>query len=161
VVDLSVRRLYCRTVECPQATFVEQVEGLTVRHQRRTPALQRVVDAVAVALGGKAGARLLGHLHQTLSWTRPSGPIRPSHGPSADGRPRSASIKRPGPTRAWLRTPDSHMFSRPPLRRASSLIAMRFAETYGMLCFWCHSLGKYVTNRDAWNRHLISGTNRE
>jgi transposase len=54
VVELSVRRLYCRTVECPQVTFVEQVEGLTVRYQRRTPALQRMVDAVAVALAGVA-----------------------------------------------------------------------------------------------------------
>jgi hypothetical protein len=69
VVELSVRRLYCGTVECPQATFVEQVEGLTVRYQRRTPALQRVVDAVAVALAGQAGARLLAHLHHRLSGT--------------------------------------------------------------------------------------------
>ena len=30
-----------------------------------------------------------------------------------------------------------------------------------MWCVWCHSLGKYVTNRDAWNRHWISGTKRE
>jgi transposase len=69
VVELSVRRLYCGTLECPQTTFVEQVEGLTVRYQRRTPALQRVVDAVAVALAGQAGARLLAHLHHRLSGT--------------------------------------------------------------------------------------------
>src|SRR2546421_2496764 len=69
VIDLSVRRLYCRHVECPQATFVEQVDGLTIRYQRRTPALQQVMNVVAVALAGKAGARLLAHLHHTISWS--------------------------------------------------------------------------------------------
>jgi transposase len=67
VIDLSVRRLYCENPDCPRATFAEQVEGLTVRYQRRTPALQAVVEAVAAALAGKAGARLLLHLHQVLS----------------------------------------------------------------------------------------------
>ena len=67
VIDLSVRRLYCENPSCPRTTFVEQVEGLTVRYQRRTPALQAVVEAVARVLAGRAGARLLAHLHQTLS----------------------------------------------------------------------------------------------
>jgi len=48
---------------------VQQIDGLTVRYQRRTPALQKVIDAVAVALAGQAGARLLTHLHQQLSGT--------------------------------------------------------------------------------------------
>ena len=69
VVDLSVRRLYCENPRCPKSTFAEQVGGLTVRYQRRSPALQAVVTAVAVALAGKAGARLLLHLHQVLSWS--------------------------------------------------------------------------------------------
>jgi Transposase and inactivated derivatives len=68
VVDLSVRRLYCENSACEKTTFVEQVAGLTRRYQRRTPALQKVVDAVAVALAGSAGARLLGVLHHVLSW---------------------------------------------------------------------------------------------
>jgi transposase len=68
VIDLSVRRLYCENQECVKATFVEQVEGLTVRYQRRTPALQRLLGAVAAALAGKAGARLLLSLHQVASW---------------------------------------------------------------------------------------------
>ena len=66
VTDLSVRRPYCENPDCPKATFVEQVEGLTRRYRRRTPALQRVVDAVAVALAGKAGARLLPALHHVV-----------------------------------------------------------------------------------------------
>lgn len=68
VIDLSVRRLYCEDPDCPRTTFVEQVDGLTVRYQRRTPALQQVVDAVAVALAGSAGARLLAVLHHVLTW---------------------------------------------------------------------------------------------
>ncbi|MEU3756597.1 ISL3 family transposase [Streptomyces olivoreticuli] len=68
VIDLSVRRLYCENQACAKQTFAEQVEGLTVRYQRRTPSLQAVVEAVACALAGRAGARLLLHLHQVLSW---------------------------------------------------------------------------------------------
>ncbi|MCJ1676143.1 ISL3 family transposase [Streptomyces sp. APSN-46.1] len=67
VIDLSVRRLYCENPDCPKVTFVEQVDGLTERYQRRTPALRRVVEAVAVALAGSAGARLLTVLHHVLS----------------------------------------------------------------------------------------------
>ncbi|MEU6201956.1 ISL3 family transposase, partial [Streptomyces sp. NPDC047061] len=68
VIDLSVRRLYCKNSGCPKTTFAEQVTGLTVRYQRRTPALQHVVNAVAVALAGSAGARLLAVLRCALSW---------------------------------------------------------------------------------------------
>lgn len=66
-IDLQVRRMYCQNTVCAKVTFAEQVPGLTRRYQRRTPALQRVVDAVAVALAGSAGARLLQVLHQALS----------------------------------------------------------------------------------------------
>lgn len=59
--------MYCKNAACAKATFAEQVAGLTRRYQRRTPALQRVVDAIAVALAGSAGARLLMVLHQSLS----------------------------------------------------------------------------------------------
>ncbi|MFD9418784.1 ISL3 family transposase [Streptomyces goshikiensis] len=68
VIDLSVRRLYCENAASGKVTFVEQVPGLTRRYQRRTPALQKVVDAVAVALAGPAGARLLSVLHHALTW---------------------------------------------------------------------------------------------
>ncbi|MEV6107821.1 ISL3 family transposase [Streptomyces sp. NPDC051940] len=67
VIELSVRRLYCENPACPKVTFVEQVDGLTERYQRRTPMLRRVVEAVAVALAGSAGSRLLAVLHQVLA----------------------------------------------------------------------------------------------
>jgi transposase len=56
VINLSVRRLYCENSDCPKTTFAEQVTGVTVRYQLRIPALQHVVNAVAVALAGSAGA---------------------------------------------------------------------------------------------------------
>ncbi|MEU2874542.1 ISL3 family transposase, partial [Streptomyces olivoreticuli] len=68
VIDLSVRRLYCENPDCSRKTFAEQVGGLTVRYQRRTSALQRVVEAVGVALAGPAGARLLAVLHYAVTW---------------------------------------------------------------------------------------------
>jgi transposase len=67
-IDLSVRRLYCENPACSKITFAEQIEGLTVRYQRRTPGLQLIVVAVATVLAGKAGSRLLLHLHHALSW---------------------------------------------------------------------------------------------
>ena len=39
-VELEVRRLICDNPACPVATFAEQVEGLTARHQRRTAGLR-------------------------------------------------------------------------------------------------------------------------
>ena len=74
-IDLTVRRLYCENPVCAKVTFAEQVEGLTVRYQRRTPALQAIVVAVATALAGKAVARLLLHLHQALSWASLLNPV--------------------------------------------------------------------------------------
>ncbi|MEU9480941.1 hypothetical protein [Streptomyces sp. NPDC048191] len=41
-----------------QATFAEQVDGLTFRHGRRSAGLQRVLERVAVMPTGRAGSRL-------------------------------------------------------------------------------------------------------
>ncbi|MEY9862954.1 transposase [Catenulispora sp. GAS73] len=46
---------------------MEQVEGLTVRYGRYTPLLLGVLQAVGVALAGRAGARLLTVLHAVVS----------------------------------------------------------------------------------------------
>jgi transposase len=58
VICLVVRRFRCLSPECAKSTFAEQVGGLTSRHARRTPAVTAVLEAVALALGGRAGARL-------------------------------------------------------------------------------------------------------
>jgi len=57
-VELEVRRLICDNPGCPVATFAEQVEGLTARHQRRTAGLRSPLERVALALAGRAGFRL-------------------------------------------------------------------------------------------------------
>ncbi|WMX45246.1 hypothetical protein RGF97_10825 [Streptomyces roseicoloratus] len=62
-----MRRLYCENPSCPKVTFAEQVPGLTMRYQRRTPLLQGLVEAVGVVLACRGGARMLRILNITLS----------------------------------------------------------------------------------------------
>jgi zinc-finger of transposase IS204/IS1001/IS1096/IS1165 len=57
-VELEVRRLICGNPVCEVATFAEQVDGLTAKHQRRTVGLRGLLERVAVALAGRAGSRL-------------------------------------------------------------------------------------------------------
>lgn len=58
VIELQVRRFRCGELACSQATFAEQVDGLTFRHGRRSAGLQAVLQRVAVMLAGRAGSRL-------------------------------------------------------------------------------------------------------
>ena len=67
VVLVSVRRFRCLNPACPAATFAEQVPGLTAYCQRRTPGLRAWLEAVALALAGRAGARLAAALGVTVS----------------------------------------------------------------------------------------------
>ena len=62
VVVLRVRRLFCDNSLCGRRTFAEQVPQLAARYARRTLLLEQVLRPVALALGGRAGARLTGHL---------------------------------------------------------------------------------------------------
>jgi transposase len=62
VIRLTVRRFFCGNPGCAAVTFAEQVEGLTSRRARRTPPLARTLTAIALALAGRAGARLAGAL---------------------------------------------------------------------------------------------------
>ncbi|MGE7440027.1 transposase, partial [Kitasatospora sp. NPDC001175] len=59
--------MYCENSACPKVTLAEQVPGLTVRYQRRTPLLQHLVEAVGVVLAGRGGARVLRVLNVALS----------------------------------------------------------------------------------------------
>ncbi|MFI2433109.1 transposase [Streptomyces sp. NPDC018957] len=67
VIELSVRRLFCDRSGCARRTFVEQVEGLTVRYQRRTPQLHRLLLVLALGLAGRAGARMAAALSTAVS----------------------------------------------------------------------------------------------
>jgi len=62
LIHLDARRFICGNGACKKATFAEQVPGLTTRYGRRTCGLQVVLQAVGLALGGRAGARLTGRL---------------------------------------------------------------------------------------------------
>jgi transposase len=59
LVRVTVRRMRCPAQGCPRQTFREQVPGVLDRYQRRTPQMTVQVSAVARALAGRAGARLL------------------------------------------------------------------------------------------------------
>ena len=50
-----------------KGTFAEQVPDLTTRYARHTSGLEEVPQAVAMALGGRAGARLAGGLACAVS----------------------------------------------------------------------------------------------
>ncbi|MFE3205593.1 ISL3 family transposase [Embleya sp. NPDC059237] len=67
VIELQVRRFRCRQQACPQATFAEQVPGLTFRHGRRSQGLQTALQQVALMLAGRAGARLADALAAPVS----------------------------------------------------------------------------------------------
>jgi transposase len=67
MLELSARRFFCVAVTCEKATFAEQVPGLTVRYGRRSAVLTEVLRAVALALGGRAGARMSARLAAEVS----------------------------------------------------------------------------------------------
>ena len=58
MICLSVRRFFCPDAGCAKVTFAEQVPGLTSAHARRSLGLTGVLQAIALAAGGRAGARL-------------------------------------------------------------------------------------------------------
>ena len=53
-----MRRFRCTKETCPRRIFAEQFPGLVARHARRTLAQSHMLEEIALALGGQAGARL-------------------------------------------------------------------------------------------------------
>jgi transposase len=66
VIRLTVRRFICDAASCHRRTFAEQVPGLTTPHARYSPPLRGALTAIAVALAGRAGARLAAALGMTV-----------------------------------------------------------------------------------------------
>ncbi|MGO4649966.1 ISL3 family transposase, partial [Nocardia sp. 2YAB30] len=62
VLRLVARRFFCVNASCRAKTFAEQVEGLTAKRSRRTDQLNAMLTRIAVALAGRAGARLAAQL---------------------------------------------------------------------------------------------------
>jgi transposase len=62
VIHLTMRRFFCDAADCGKTTFAEQVTGLTARHARHSVGARQVLGRIALAVGGRAGQRLTGHL---------------------------------------------------------------------------------------------------
>jgi transposase len=62
VLRLRVRRFFCDGPDCPVGTFAEQVDGLTVKHARRTSLCRTALEHIGLALAGRAGSRLASRL---------------------------------------------------------------------------------------------------
>ena len=54
VLHLRVRRFFCTVAGCVRKIFAEQIDGLTVRHGRHSALARRMLEAVALVLGGRA-----------------------------------------------------------------------------------------------------------
>jgi hypothetical protein len=67
VIHLRVHRFFCRNHDCGKKTFAEQIPGLTIRYGRRSVGLREALRAIALALGGRAGARLTGRFAAAVS----------------------------------------------------------------------------------------------
>jgi transposase len=67
LIHLQVRRFFCGNEACSKKIFSEQVPGLTVRYGRRSIGLGDMLRAVALATGGRAGARLCRRLAAAVS----------------------------------------------------------------------------------------------
>jgi hypothetical protein len=66
-IVLRVRRFFCDNAGCPARTFAEQARGLTTPRARRTGLLRTALEAIGLALAGRAGARLAGTLGMIVS----------------------------------------------------------------------------------------------
>jgi transposase len=67
VLRLRARRFFCDDGGCPARTFTEQIAGLTSRYARRSPLLAGTLEAVGLALAGRAGSRLARMLGLVIS----------------------------------------------------------------------------------------------
>jgi len=57
-IHLQIRRFFCHHPTCPARTFAEQLPGLTSPYARRSPLARRLLEAIGLALAGRAGERL-------------------------------------------------------------------------------------------------------
>ncbi|GAA1393439.1 ISL3 family transposase [Catellatospora coxensis] len=67
VIVLTVRLFVCQQPDCRVRRFAEQLDGLSSRYARRSPLLRAALEKIGLALAGRAGARLCGHLGLGIS----------------------------------------------------------------------------------------------
>jgi transposase len=80
--QLRVRTLFCRNPACPRRIFTERLPGIVAPWARRTVRLMAHLLAIALALGGAAGARLSRSLGLTVSRNTLLRGIRPAPHPT-------------------------------------------------------------------------------
>jgi transposase len=66
-LELHTRRFHCDTASCSRRIFTERLPGVLQPYARCTSRLAEALEAVAHALGGKAGACLAGRLGMSTS----------------------------------------------------------------------------------------------
>src|SRR5260370_10087389 len=66
-LQVEARRFCCAVATCPRRIFAEQFPGLVAVRGRRTDRLTPLLGAVALALGGEPGARLVADLGLSTS----------------------------------------------------------------------------------------------
>src|ERR671925_2110828 len=64
---LTVRKVICRQPHCTRRIFTERLPELIAPYARKTPRFIMVLQALGIALGGKAGVRLAARLQLTAS----------------------------------------------------------------------------------------------
>jgi hypothetical protein len=92
VICLQVRRFRCASPDCPKRTFADQVSGLASRYARRSPAVSAVLQAVALALGGRPGAHLSSRLAAPVSRTTLIRLVRAIPDPAISDSPRVLGV---------------------------------------------------------------------
>ncbi|MFO7166198.1 MAG: transposase family protein, partial [Mycolicibacterium hassiacum] len=65
LIHLRVHRFRCGNDACARQTFAEQVPGLTVRYGRRSSGAGEALQAIALALGGRAFDDVILHTYFT------------------------------------------------------------------------------------------------
>ena len=66
-IRLTVRKFVCRTATCARRIFTERLPALVAVSARRTCRLVAALQAIGIALGGNAGARLAARLRLPTS----------------------------------------------------------------------------------------------
>ena len=90
-LELHTRRFHCDAAHCSRRIFTERLPGVLQSYARCTVRLAQALEAVAQALGGKAGARLADHLGMSTSRDTLLRRLKGA-APAADGAPRVLGV---------------------------------------------------------------------
>jgi transposase len=61
-LQVTLRKFYCLNAHCSGKVFAQRLDGVTRVYARRTDQQQHALEAIGLALGGEAGARLAARL---------------------------------------------------------------------------------------------------